>query len=134
MDEPFPTDPSQGSDSQRCTCDLCDLRLTKHVVTADVSGMVRRFCCAGCRQVFLILHDSGLLDGDYRNSELYRTSLRLGLIRNLEEDTPPLKEISPEEIKQARELSLHIDGMWCSACAWLIEKVVGSEKAYCRHR
>ncbi len=109
------------------TCDLCDLRLTGRTFTANVDGTDRYFCCAGCRQVFLILHDSGLLQGDYKNSELYQTSLRLGLIGQPQEEDAPSAEPSPEELKNYQELSVHVDGMWCSACSWLIEKVVSSQ-------
>lgn len=84
------------------------------------------FCCSGCRQVFLLLRESGLLDGDYKNSELYRTSLRLGIIARPEEETSAHADALPD-LSGCRELVFHVDGMWCSSCSWLIEKVLASE-------
>ncbi len=132
--QPAKFSPPASSRSEPENCDLCDLRLTGRTFTAQVDGATRYFCCAGCRQVFLILHDSGLLQGDYKNSELYQTSLRLGLIGQRREDDSPEAVLSPEELKNYQELSVHVDGMWCSACSWLIEKVVGSQPGVAQAR
>jgi heavy metal translocating P-type ATPase len=76
--------------------------------------------------VFLLLSESGLLEGDYKSSSLYQTSLKLGIISN-PTDAAPVSS-SPPSLDGTRELVLQIDGMWCSSCSWLIEKVVGGEK------
>ncbi len=51
------------------TCSLCGLE----------SGD-RRFCCAGCENVYAILFESGILASgqDFRDTEIYRQSLKLG--------------------------------------------------------
>ncbi len=131
-------------------CALCGLRLPKRPQTAQWNGEAFRFCCTGCRQVFLLLAESGQLNGDFRSSELYQTSLRLGIIgqpqivRGTPEVGPASNfgeiraglagEPSPHELQGAQELVLHIDGMWCSACSWLIEKVVGAERGVVHSR
>lgn len=107
-------------------CDLCGLRLPKRFYTAEFQQAEHHFCCAGCRQVFLLLCESGVIEGDFKSSELYQTSLRLGIISRPEEETPA-DAISNEELKDAQEMVLHVEGMWCSACSWLIEKVVAKE-------
>jgi len=108
------------------TCNLCGLKLPKRPYRTDVNGHSYQFCCTGCRQVFILLNESGLIDGDYKNSDLYQTSLRLGIIAKPDE-TIPSDEPSPDELKDCKELVLCVDGMWCSSCSWLIEKVVGAE-------
>ncbi len=112
-------------------CDLCALPLSRHAHDAEWRGNDYRFCCAGCRQVFLILAESGLLGGDFRSSDLYQTSLRLGIIGKpvTDEVVAPAEEHMPED---GDELVLHVDGMWCSSCSWLIEKVIGAEPGVVR--
>jgi len=108
------------------TCSLCGLRLPRrpHRALHDTRELL--FCCAGCRKVFFLLAESGLLGGDFRASELYRTSLRLGIIArpDEEEDASRLPPPPPD----CAEVVYHIDGMWCSSCSWLIEKVAAAQK------
>ncbi len=81
------------------------------------------FCCAGCRNVHAILLESGALTAgqDFRDTDLYRESLRLGLIstraRAAEPAIPPGAEL--------REAVFHVEGMWCASCGWLIEHALG---------
>lgn len=113
------------------TCDLCVLPLPRHAHEAEWRGHGYHFCCSGCRQVFLILAESGVLEGDFRSSDLYQTSLRLGIIGQpvVEEAAATVDEQLPED---GQELVLHVDGMWCSSCSWLIEKVIGAEPGVAR--
>ncbi|MBI5474688.1 MAG: heavy metal translocating P-type ATPase metal-binding domain-containing protein [Ignavibacteriae bacterium] len=115
------------------TCDLCGLRLPKKPYVVEVKAQTYRFCCGGCKQVFTLLNESGLFEGDYKSSDLYQTSLKLGIIGRPEEDTS-VDEPTPEELKNCKELVLHVDGMWCSSCSWLIEKVVGNESGVVHSR
>ncbi len=73
-----------------------------------------------------MLVEGGYVAGEFQESELYLQCLNLGIIGNpgRDDEPPPL---SPEELKDACELTLHVEGMWCSACSWLIEKAIGSE-------
>ena len=110
------------------TCSLCGLRLPKHPHFVTSNGQEFVFCCSGCRQVFVLLSESGLLEGDYKNSELYQTSLRLGIISQpTADDESKTHTLSAEQLKDAEELVLRIDGMWCSSCSWLIEKVISAK-------
>jgi heavy metal translocating P-type ATPase len=113
------------------SCDLCGLKLPKRPYTVHAhtqalrprSEQNYRFCCTGCLQVFVLLNESGLFEGEYMASELYQTSLKLGIIGKPEEDST-LSEPPAEELKGCKELVLRVDGMWCSSCSWLIEKVM----------
>jgi heavy metal translocating P-type ATPase len=109
------------------SCHLCGLALPKRPHVAVSSGQSLEFCCTGCRQVFVLLNESGAFEGDYRSSDLYQTSLRLGIIGRPDDAPRPGGDPSPEELAGCKELVLSVDGMWCSSCSWLIEKVVGSE-------
>ncbi len=110
----------------KTSCDLCGLHLPKRPHVTSSNGESFSFCCTGCRQVFLLLSESGLFEGDYKSSDLYQTSLRLGIIGKPDESSQP-SEPTQEQLKETQELVLRVDGMWCSSCSWLIEKVVGSQ-------
>jgi len=89
------------------SCALCGL-----------DAAAARFCCAGCENVYAILEESGVLASgqDFRDTELYRESLRLGLISN-----PAVALPSVPEGAEMREAVFRVSGMWCTSCAWLIE-------------
>jgi len=105
-------------------CDLCGLGCGKHPLRQHVGEADRYFCCLGCMNVYLILWESGAIHAgqDIRQTELFRRSLQLGLISN-----PARDEGKPESpavdvcAGASEELLLHVSGMWCTSCAWLIE-------------
>ncbi|MBS1858018.1 MAG: cadmium-translocating P-type ATPase [Acidobacteria bacterium] len=85
-----------------------------------------RFCCAGCENVYAILVESGVIAGgqDFRQTDLYRESLRLGLIANpAKGDAPPIPEGA-----ETREAVFHVGGMWCNSCGWLIEHALAKTR------
>ena len=90
------------------TCSLCGLD----------SG-ASDFCCAGCRNVYAILMESGVLASgqNFRDTALYQQSLKLGLISNRAPADPAPIPANAETI----EAVFHISGMWCTSCGWLIE-------------
>ncbi|HTS27617.1 MAG TPA: copper-translocating P-type ATPase [Bryobacteraceae bacterium] len=89
------------------SCKLCGL-----------DSSVHEFCCAGCENVYAILMESGVIASgqDFRDTEIYRESLRLGLISNRSAEAPDI----PENV-ETREAVFHVAGMWCTSCGWLIE-------------
>ncbi len=109
-------------------CDLCGLGCGKHPLRQLVGEDDRFFCCLGCMNVYLILWESGAIKAgrDVRQTELFQRSLRLGLISN----RAPERAQSEAEINIAdntsEELMLHITGMWCTSCAWLIEHALAT--------
>ena len=63
------------------TCYLCGLPVGPAGTGETASGSLRRFCCPGCRQVFLILSAStGDLPPDFRTTELYRACVEAGIV------------------------------------------------------
>jgi heavy metal translocating P-type ATPase len=76
------------------------------------------FCCSGCENVYAILMESGVLASgqNFRESELYLQSLKLGLISNPIAVAPAI----PADA-ETREAVFRLGGMWCTSCGWLIE-------------
>lgn len=89
------------------TCSLCGLD----------SGSAD-FCCAGCQNVYTILLESGVVASgqNFRETELFQQSLKLGLISNRSEEMATVPDGA-----ETREAVYHIRGMWCTSCGWLIE-------------
>jgi heavy metal translocating P-type ATPase len=115
-------------------CTLCGLPVGKSGLREKQGEKDLHFCCFGCHQVFKIL--SGLPGGvpdDFKNSSLYHLSQASGMIGKRVDDRIKSGEKiqsqgpkigSDAEDPLARGLILKVEGMWCSACAWLIEGVL----------
>lgn len=118
------------TDKKNKSCDLCGLRTPSNPPTEIWNSKEYSFCCTGCRKVFLILAEGGFLEGDYKNSAIYKASVQTGVIPDNADPDPEKKivEVDKFELESAKELTLHVGGMWCSACSWLINKVVESEE------
>jgi heavy metal translocating P-type ATPase len=111
--------------AETAVCDLCGLPAGPALSTEAVGDREYNFCCPGCRQVFLMLSQAtGELPHDFRESEVFRACMEAGIIpgngRRPVSPSPPVPEINGE----ALELTFRADGMWCPACAWLIEEVL----------
>lgn len=116
-------------------CDLCGLGCGKYPIEQHVGGAERFFCCPGCMNVYLILWESGTIQAgqDIRETELFRRSLQLGLVSNRRPENPHFWQDRPEvghpntdASAPGEELLLHVNGMWCTSCAWLIEHALKS--------
>lgn len=135
------------------TCDLCGLPLRYGTVHHTIQDRPLKFCCQGCRMVYTMLLESAEINDParFRETDLYRQCVAAGVIPADEED---LKRIHREkrpapstaadsgsgehggaESHGTLSLNLTVEGMWCTACAWVIEKTVagldGVEKAHC---
>jgi len=108
-------------------CDLCGSPLGWLPRTGSFRGTARRFCCAGCLNVYAILVESGGLEpgADPRDSELFKESLRLGLIRA--EDGGAEGGFAPPEGAEVHEALFQLSGLWCASCGWLVEHALGRE-------
>lgn len=107
----------------KAQCTLCGLETGSRPISRDFDGAERAFCCAGCVNVYTILLESGTIasGGDFRATDLYQQSLKLGLIARPETDGAP--GIPPDA--EVREAAFQISGMWCGSCGWLIEHALG---------
>ena len=125
-------------------CALCGLPLTHGARTLAVDGKSLSFCCIGCRQVYTILMEAGT-DGDLTTSDLFRECQALGIIPSTADDLnriaatdafPPANQpIDPAPHDDTLPLAIDIHGMWCPACAWVIQRAVsqlpGVSRAAC---
>jgi len=102
-------------------CGLCGLDCGKQALTRAFETSKLDFCCMGCANVYAILLESGVVASgqNIRDTEVFRRSLELGLISNPEIDSDASVVIEPNA--PTAEVLLQINGMWCSACGWLIE-------------
>jgi heavy metal translocating P-type ATPase len=108
-------------------CELCGLPCGKHPYTQRVREEERAFCCLGCMNVYLILSESCAPEQDFRETELFKRSLELGLISQGSERpaaAPKARSQVPSDAS-GQELLLQVQGMWCTSCAWLIEYALG---------
>ena len=123
-------------------CDLCGLPLRYGTVSQSVDDQPLRFCCHGCRMVFTMLMESTEVDNParFRETDLYRQCVAAGVIPASEDDLRRIRERETQETQAGVRyrdgekagsdpsgtlaLDLMVDGMWCTACAWVIEKAV----------
>lgn len=89
------------------------------------NGSLRQFCCAGCHAIAKTLVENGL-------DEYYRRRTAPAVKAAPDENAIELaKAYQDPNIRKARvitdhehiELHLYVEGIRCSACVWLIEKV-----------
>jgi heavy metal translocating P-type ATPase len=86
--------------------------------------------------VFQILFNSpDGIPANFRETQLYKACLEAGLIPRSSED-PARSQAAEDRVPSsagqdrqderhlAQELTLRIDGMWCSTCAWLVAEVL----------
>jgi len=106
------------------TCDLCSLPVGPAPLTRRLGDRDHSFCCLGCLNVYTILLESGVVaqGGDFRESEVYRQSLKLGLISNAQ-----AKKLEIPAGAETRQAVYHVSGMWCASCGWLIEHALLTE-------
>ncbi len=101
-------------------CNHCLAEVEENsAIYETIDGQQHVFCCKGCQGVFHILHDAGLEDFYTR---------RRGWIPGPPDET----EIDPavfsghiRESDSQREIEVHLDGIRCASCVWLIEHYLG---------
>ena len=90
----------------------------------------QRFCCDGCRSVYAILHASGL-EAYYAHRE--QEQVELGTpkqsLRKFEElDAPAFRAAHCQEQEPGiLSVELIVEGIHCSACIWLLERLTRVE-------
>ncbi|MEI9477555.1 MAG: cation-translocating P-type ATPase [Deltaproteobacteria bacterium] len=134
---PHRESPISESDPQKKNCPLCGLPLGRSKATQRVNGEDLSFCCQGCLQVFMILFNRP--DGvplNFKETDLYRACIESGIIPRDESDLISRDTTSGgdgEAVSRApsqgglgyvEDMAIKVEGMWCPACAWLIEEVL----------
>ncbi|NBC50055.1 MAG: heavy metal translocating P-type ATPase [Gammaproteobacteria bacterium] len=124
-----PTEPAPSAYPTAAAVDLngrcfhCGLPLDGvDVLSAEIDGSDRSFCCGGCRAVCEAIYAAGL-EGFYRRTPEGEVlgpppepPKQLG-VYDLDEVQAAYLDTSTEQ----REINLHVEGIHCAACVWLIE-------------
>ena len=112
-------------------CFHCAEPLLAHGVReAAIDGEQRKFCCAGCEAVALLIRDTGL-------SDYYR--VRAAPALRAAPVSGDLSGWNSEAVQHAhvrsngsrREITVLVEGIRCAACSWLIEHAMLREPGIC---
>ena len=131
-------------------CALCGLPVGQGGFWLERNQRTCHFCCNGCRQVFTLLSEAAPTHdpSQFRNDPLVEHCRTLGLIPpppgsgnpqaapySAAADPRPASEHAPQDVEHLT-LTLNIQGMWCPACAWLIQETLrrtpGVARATCQ--
>ncbi len=100
----------------------CDL-------TVDIDGQRQAVCCPGCKAVAELIRDTGMT-----RYYALRDAPEPGVGRPPEDaaewrvfDGPEMLDAFTERHDDAREATIYVGGMYCSACSWLIETTLGRQ-------
>jgi heavy metal translocating P-type ATPase len=126
-------------------CDLCGLPLRFGSVTDGHDEEALRFCCPGCRMVYaMLLEAADARDpARFRETDLFRQCVAAGVIPASEDDLARLnsssqnageRSVEGQEGEHLLPLHLVIEGMWCPACAWVIQHVLTNLKGVAQAR
>jgi P-type Cu+ transporter len=132
-------------------CELCGLPPKYGTFSLDLNGRTAYFCCQGCRQVYIMLAEAADATdpADFRHTDLFRRCVEMGVIPRSEDDLAaavarPSAAVDHDVPGDPLSSSVHegclvshvaVDGMWCPACAWVIEETLnrqpGIKDAHC---
>ena len=124
------------------TCDLCGL--SARCAPAELLSVTEKslwFCCQGCKMVYILLMEAADTPHphSFRETDLFKRCQAAGIIPRSEIDLESPAAMAPrvriEPVGHQLDLNLRISGMWCPACAWVIETAVsrltGIHRASC---
>ncbi len=106
-------------------CDHCHLEFDEEMlIKEEIAKEEKYFCCKGCQGVYHLLRSEGLDDfyakvGDTKLQPAKSVSKDL-----VKFDTDGFIKKYVKEVDGLHEVSLIIEGIHCSACVWLNEKVL----------
>ncbi len=106
-------------------CDHCHLEFPKEMLISEmIAGSEKYFCCKGCQGVYHLLSSEGLDDfyDKVGSTKLNPASEISSDLEKYDHDGFTKKYI--KEMDGLHEISLIIEGIHCSACVWLNEKVL----------
>lgn len=92
-------------------------------ITAIIDGSAENMCCYGCKAVAEFIAEAGHCEFyDYRGSSEPAASANVSEKKWLKYDENIVFEAATTKKEKLRILSIRLDGMYCSACGWLIDK------------
>lgn len=110
------------------TCAHCGQPVPASLVRAAAPGIddAPQFCCSGCRQVHTLVREWGF-DQYYRLVDRQQGALEPAKVsgRNFDDfDDVSVQEAATEPVGgDRRRTRLYLEGVHCSACVWLVEKL-----------
>ncbi len=109
----------------KIVCDHCKLEFDEKVMIKDEEdGEIRYFCCKGCQGIYHLLRSEGL-DNFYDKLGNNKLEPPKELNDDLHKfDLEGFKKKYITEKNGLCEINLIIEGIHCSACVWLNEKVL----------
>ena len=117
--------PSRGGAARRTqpACAHCGLQVPDGLMR---EGAAQQFCCAGCRQVYTLVHEWGF-DQYHRLAGQQRGSLEPARVTGRTfadfDDERVQAEATEEAGGDRRRTRLYLEGVHCAACVWLVEKL-----------
>jgi heavy metal translocating P-type ATPase len=117
-------------------CALCGLPCPHDRFRLKTDGRPAVFCCLGCQQVYQMLAEAADSPdpSQFRHTALFKRCQEAGIIPRsaadldgAASDPPPASaDVGEPRALSPDQLSLHlaVEGMWCPACAWVIEAAV----------
>lgn len=121
----FRIDKSEGKILCKVVCDHCKLEFDEKVMIKDkVGGEIKYFCCKGCQGIYHLLRSEGLDDfyDKVGNNKLEPPRDIYDDLHKFDLDGFKKKYITEKD--GLCEINLIIEGIHCSACVWLNEKVL----------
>ena len=111
---------------EKIECDHCHLEFDRDLLIEDeIDGVKRYFCCRGCQGVYHLLRDEGL-DEFYnraKDTKLEPANQTYNDLASFDLEGFKNRYIKVDE-NGFNTISLIIEGIHCSACVWLNEKVL----------
>ncbi len=102
-------------------CDHCAEKfLPADLVSEEIAGTTRNFCCFGCRGAYLIIRGAGL-EHFYQRPDRQTGALKEAF--NLRFDDAYLERFVRHH-DAGDEINLIVDGIRCASCIWLIERLL----------
>ena len=109
-------------------CNHCGLKFDKSsLIEQKDSDKTLYFCCSGCQGVYNLLQSQGLDDFYKKTNHKELSPPKEKLSDSSSFDSPGYIQKYTKKIDNLIEISLIIEGIHCSACVWLNEKVLHSK-------
>ncbi|MFU8877576.1 MAG: heavy metal translocating P-type ATPase, partial [Wenzhouxiangellaceae bacterium] len=97
-------------------------------LAVEIDGRPRAMCCAGCRAVAQLIHSSGLgRYYEFRDAlpERPESGVDAGRFAAWDRDAV-LDHHAPADERGCRSVVLVLENVHCAACAWLVQRYLGS--------
>jgi len=107
-------------------CYHCDLEVAvPNLFTAKVNGELRQFCCAGCEGIATLIDGQGLSEFYSRRTAAAETAPDISSELDVFDD-PQIQAQFVYHEGAIAHADLLVQGVTCTACVWLIEKILNS--------